>query len=231
MEEFNLVLDGFGVRAMHSISGTLKEIERSVKIKQIAGTSAGFFVGSLISAGFSPKERAELIRTLPVPKEMFGLWFDLFFKGRLLSVPLKVVLSDLKKHDGVVFDVNEKNLYCALYITFYGCGKFSDGILASSFKLDLFGKDKTPTIGVCFEDSVPSPDTSLQALINLILLRRQSDELIGDNAKNVILPLGHEIDRGHPLEEALLYFEGVRAAREFFKDTVEKKICVRICFN
>ena len=62
--DVTLALGGGGVRGMAHIGVVRKLIEKGVKIRAIAGTSAGGLIGGLFAAGFSPDEIERAMRYL-----------------------------------------------------------------------------------------------------------------------------------------------------------------------
>lgn len=88
--KIDAVFSGGGVKA-YTFIGALKGIEKKgLKIRRVAGTSAGAIISSLIIANYSPKEIEEIFLSLPLkdfldsPKYTtilpFTKWYNLFFK-------------------------------------------------------------------------------------------------------------------------------------------------------
>jgi NTE family protein len=95
----DLVFEGGGVKGIALVGAFSVLEEQGFETQNVAGTSAGAIVGSLVAAGFSGKELFDLLQETPFSSFQDEAWED---RIPALGVPLSV-LKDHGIYEGKVF--------------------------------------------------------------------------------------------------------------------------------
>lgn len=217
MPKCNFVIEGVGHRALYAIAGAVSVLEeKGFTTNNIIGISSGAAVGALWAAGYHAGDIANLIKAAPVySRKYFATFLVDSLRGKNIE-KLKVGVSNLESGQMDIIKGTEVSILQSASLLFGADDSITDGILTSSFDLNVIGD---PAIGIFFYDRVSPATSTLNGLVNVILNKRNRlDGILNYNLRRTILLSGDEIPITDDPADAFdaLFREGVQSTREFF---------------